>query len=158
MATTKIINSIKVDSTYLGKIVSIDANGNVAPVTVKQQFIPLTDGTEDLTQTTVGTYTYTLADFVGTGLDTDNINSLVIYMFCNDAGSSGGNSKISVYIGGQWVVACYAAGYGGGNNDNCLSIATIPIVSGDTEFSIRVDEKTYAAEFTILGANQLIVE
>lgn len=158
MAVSKIINSIKIDSTYFGKIIKIDSNGDVVPVTVRPEFIPLTGGTNALTQSSLGTYVYNIADFVGTGFESDYVQSIKVKCFCGDSGNSGTGSTITAVIGSETVTICNAQTNSSGSQDRDTNICDIPVNEGDTTITISITEVgNLGATFTILGATQFSI-
>jgi hypothetical protein len=158
MATSKIINSIKIESSDFGKILKVDAIGNVTPVNITQEYIPLTGGTLDLTQDSIAEYVYNVDEFVGVGLDTDNISSVKVIVYCGDSGNSGTGSEIYALIGGTSYLIGFAQTNSSGSQDRDTNVLDIPIAAGETTVTITILKRgNLGASFTIAGANQLVI-
>lgn len=161
MSTTKIINSLKVDTaTDADKVLKVDSSGNLTLVDPKDYYIALTDGTEDVYQETEGTYVYTLADFVGTGIDTDSIKAIHIQTVINLHWDQASNYSVSVIYpdGTTNVIHKFDRSAVGGPDvaEKQEHVTVVPIDPTQTTFTITIDSDIGSdrAQFTLLGVTQ----
>jgi hypothetical protein len=89
MPTQKIINSIKVDSTYIGKVFKVDENLDLQPADVGFEYKEVTGHPTGLTQNTFDTWTYTIADFIGPDIVASQIRGVLVYVFLDSANGRG---------------------------------------------------------------------
>jgi len=121
------------------------------------KYVPLNGGTTSLSKNTTGTYTYNIADFTGSGLDTTKITGIYIYHYLKQSWDAGGTSYVRVTFpdGIYQYLSYYSQSSGFDNFGIHSNVSLIPINANQASFSIRIKEVNYTSSdvnFTIIGA------
>lgn len=114
-----------------------------------------TAGTTALTKSVTGTYNYVIADFTGTGVDTDLIRG--VYVETVGAATNGVAYVKAEMPDGTMVYIDRVGASGGGDSTACGAITKIPITEGQLDFDIEVATGTDTMAFTIVGLEQKTV-
>jgi len=130
--------------------------GDAIEAATEPKYIALTAGTVALTQTAAGTYPYTIADFTGTGLNTDKIRMLYVQVDINSSSINTAQVLADFPDGTQHDLGNYT-GY---NSDDDLILKymqQVPINKAQAESgSIAIEiVGVGTASFTIIGATQI---
>jgi hypothetical protein len=117
------------------------------------EYVKLTAGTLPLIQTATGTYTYNIADFVGTGLSVSDIRGIWVESKCRTNLSS---SEVFAEAMGVEVSLCWCAAFGEGDATATSTFMMIPIEKGQDVLKMRISivSGSDAAQFKIIGAAQ----
>lgn len=157
MATSKIINSLKVDAADTGKFLKVNASGDLELVEIQiptEQVVTITGhDTYDLGPTSTAR-TYNIDEFQGTGLDTDNIVGFHVYCY------TGGSNSHNVYVwyvdpdAKQWILS-YS--HGGNDDDDCFAgqLVYVPLQEGQTTLEFLTQQ---GGQYTIYAATQRVYE
>lgn len=120
------------------------------------EYVALTGGTTGLNQTATGTYVYNIADFTGTGLDTDEIRMIYISTQAVETATEGWIT--ATMPDGTAVYINRIAAYGGGDYVKTAPLASIPINKGQTDITLTIQKGANNMEFTIVGVSQRVFD
>lgn len=153
MAVSKIINSIKVDTSDVGKFLKVNSEGEIELVQIRvptDKYVVITSHDTESLGPSSGNVTYAIDEFQGDGLDTDNIKGFLIYAY---AGGSNSHNAYVWYIDPDGVYHILQYSRGGNSDDDCWSATTVyvPIQEGQTSIELQTQQ---GANWTIVGAIQ----
>lgn len=120
-----------------------------------RDFVAITSGTTGLSQNSSGTYTYNIADFVGTGLSTDDIRELFVYVYATGDDNSDHTLSYDFGAGSQTVFRLFATfDFNGAGTGTLLRL---PVSSTQTTAElVLVDGGQGLINYTIYGAMQKV--
>ena len=115
-------------------------------------FVAVSSGTLALSQNTSGSYTYNIADFGGTGVDTAQIRKIYIECVTTDNVAS---STITCTFPGTARVICGSSASGSGDSTRTALVAEIPVNKDTPSITLtNIIAQSGSAAFTIFGVVQ----
>jgi hypothetical protein len=113
-----------------------------------------TDESGELSKDATGTYTYTIANFAGTGLKTDQIRGL--YIRCFSETKTAFTYINATFPDGTTKVIARSKAASSGDEVSEESVEFVPINKGTTsiDISVHIENANDLCEFTIEGAQQ----
>ena len=118
------------------------------------EFVELTAGTNALTQTINGTYTYNIADFVGTDLNTEDIRKIHLDVYVESPDRFQQPQITATFPDGSTHVIGWSTGGGPLEADGTKTICEIPINKGQSSFTVTIGGGSGTKTFKITGATQ----
>lgn len=161
MATEKIINSIKIDSTFANKVFKVNSNLDLVPADIDILYKEITGHPTGIVQTSFNTWTYNVADFIGPGIDTSKIRGIYVSAYVDSYNGTG----IGVSATMPWdptgeyyqMFYLYQHGNNGDGRGQGTSFFEIPISAGQTSFNLYIyrNASCPAPSVSLIGVKQI---